>query len=181
MLPVPMLRLLARWRYGNYCPPVGRVRIADLRRTTPISRNFGFDRVVPIDLYYIEVFLARHASDIHGRVLEIGFNIYTQRFGGDRVQQSDVLHVDTKFPWVTILADLTQADDIPSEIFDCIIFTQTLQCIYDVEAALATLQRILKPAGVLLATFPGITQIPNLDGIGDSREHPPNVCSRRRF
>jgi SAM-dependent methyltransferase len=56
---------------------------------------------------------------------------------------------------------LTQADDVPSEIFDCIIFTQTLQCIYDVQAALATLQRVLKPGGVLLATFPGITQIPN--------------------
>jgi ubiquinone/menaquinone biosynthesis C-methylase UbiE len=59
----------------------------------------------------------------------------------------------------TIIADLTQADHIPSETFDCIILTQTLQLIYDVRAALKTLHRILKPGGVLLATFPGITQI----------------------
>jgi len=158
-----MLRLLARWRYGSYSPPVGRVRLTDLRRTTPISRKWGFDRGVPIDRYYIEGFLARHSSDIHGRVLEIGFNIYTLRFGGNQVKQSDVLHVDTNFPWVTIVADLTHGDEIPSEIFDCIIFTQTLQCIYDVPAALATLQRILKPGGVLLATFPGITHIPKTE------------------
>jgi Methyltransferase domain len=162
-LPIPMLRLLARWRHGSYYPPVGRVRLTDLRRTTPISRNFGFDRGVPIDRYYIEGFLARHATEIQGRVLEIGFNTYTRRFGGDRVKQSDVLHVDTSFPWVTLVADLTHADAIPSEIFDCIIFTQTLQCIYDVPAALATLQRGLKAGGVLLATFPGITQIPKTE------------------
>ena len=35
--------------------------------------------------------------------------------------------------------------------------------IYDVRAALSTLHRILKPGGVLLATFPGITQIDHFD------------------
>ena len=58
-----------------------------------------------------------------------------------------------------MLADLTCADHIPSDTFDCVILTQTLHLIYDVRAALKTLYRILKPGGVVLATFPGISQI----------------------
>src|SRR5207302_1422674 len=113
----------------------------------------------PIDRYYIENFLARHDSDIHGRVLEIGDDAYTRRFGGSRVTKSDVLHVAEGNPKATLVADLAQADWVPSEIFDCIIFTQTLQFIYDVKTVVRTLFRILKPGGVLLATVPGISQL----------------------
>src|SRR5437867_552274 len=139
--PVSLLRLLARWRGRSYWPSVGRVRFGDLRRCTPISRDFGFDRGLPVDRYFIERFLARHAQDIRGRVLEIGDNTYTRRFGGDRVVVSDVLHVSEGNPLATFVGDLTMADHIPSEAFDCIIVTQTLQLIYDVPAALATLCR----------------------------------------
>ncbi len=124
-----------------------------------MSRDFGYDRGQPIDRYYIEQFLDRHADDVHGRVLEIGDDAYTSRFGGDRVSVSDVLHVDDSNPAATIVGDLAQADHIPSDTFDCIILTQTLHLIYDVPAAIRTLHRILKPGGVLLATFPGVSQI----------------------
>ncbi len=140
-------------------PAVGEVRFGDLRRLTPISRQWGYDRGVPIDRYYIENFLARHQNDVRGRVLEIGDDAYTRRFGGERVTTIDVLHVSEGAPKATIIADLTRADHIPSDRFDCIVFTQTLQLIFDPCAALATLRRILKPGGVLLATFPGITHI----------------------
>ena len=63
-------------------PPLGRVRFGDLRRVDPIDGYFGYGRGLPIDRYYIEGFLARHAGDVHGRVLEIGDNTYTRRFGG---------------------------------------------------------------------------------------------------
>jgi SAM-dependent methyltransferase len=63
----------------------------------------------------------------------------------------------------TIVADLTCADHISPDTFDCIILTQTLQFIYDVQAALKTLYRILKPGGILLATFAGISQISRWD------------------
>jgi hypothetical protein len=39
------------------------------------------------------------------------------------------------------------------------VLTQTLHLIYDVRAAISTLHRILRPGGVLLTTFPGISQI----------------------
>ena len=70
-----------------------------------------------------------------------------------------MLHVAEGNPEATIIGDLTCAGHIPSDTFDCIILTQTLHIIYDVKAAIQTLYRILKPSGVLLATFPGITQI----------------------
>jgi SAM-dependent methyltransferase len=126
---------------------------------TPVSRQWGLDRGLPIDRYYIEQFLTAHSEDIHGHVLEVGDATYTHRFGGSRVIQSDVLHAVPGNPHATIVADLTCAEEIPSDTFDNIILTQTLQLIFDVQAALGTIYRILKPGGVVLVTFPGISQI----------------------
>jgi len=138
-------------------PRVGRVDFGDLRCLAPVSRHWGFDRGRPVDRYYIEAFLKRHADDIHGRVLEVGDDAYTRRFGGKRVTRRDVLHVSGTAPTATIIADLTDAPHVESDAFDCIILTQTLQLVYDVHAAIRTLQRILRPSGVLLLTVPGIT------------------------
>lgn len=134
-----------------------------LRRVEPISRSFGLDRGQPIDRYYIEQFLDRHANDIRGNVLEFGDDHYTRQFGDNRVTHSDVIHVREGNPNATIVADLCRADHIPSNSFDCIICTQTLMFIYDVNAAMRTLHRILKPGGSLLATVAGISQICRAD------------------
>lgn len=160
LLPLSLRRKiirLTRW------PPVGRVRFGSLRRLKPISDQWGMDRGRPVDRYYIERFLADHSPDIKGRVLEIGGNGYTVRFGGDQVTQSDVLHVAEDRPQVTIIGDLTDAGHIASDSFDCIILTQTLQAIYDVRAVICTVHRILKPGGVVLITVPGISQISRYD------------------
>lgn len=151
------LRRYSRW------PPVGRVDFGDLRRSQPISSDWGSDRGRPVDRYYIERFLADHAQDIRGRTLEIGTDAYTRKFGGDLVTQSDVLHVAEDRLGVTIIADLTIGDGIPAAAFDCVILTQTLQVIYDVPAALRTVHRVLKPGGCALATLPGISKISRYD------------------
>jgi glycosyltransferase involved in cell wall biosynthesis len=144
----------ADWR-----PPRGRVRFGDLRRVTPISREFGFDRGLPVDRYYIETFLERNASEIAGRVLEIGDDSYTKRFGSTRVSRADVLHVKAGNPRATFVGDLTDAVVLPEAAFDCIILTQTLHLIYDVRLAVARLHRALAPGGVVLVTAPGISPI----------------------
>ncbi len=141
------------------CP----INLGKLDHLHPISTHFGYDRGQPIDRHYIENFLSQHKNDVHGRVLEIGDNTYTKQFGGNRVKQSDILYAVEGNPSATIVADLTQADHIPSDTFDCIILTQTLQFIYDLPSAMKHLHRILKPGGVLLATLPGITQISRYD------------------
>jgi len=159
MLPGPMESWLRRRRLGDAPVPPGDVRFGDLRRLTPMSSAFGFDRGQPVDRYYIETFLGRNAADIRGRVLEVGDATYTRRFGGQLVSQSDVLHVSDGNPDATIVADLAHGDAIPSAAFDCVILTQTLHLVYDVRAAAATLRRILAPHGTCLITVPGISQI----------------------
>jgi SAM-dependent methyltransferase len=142
-------------------PAPGSVNFGDLRRVTPVSRHFGVDRGTALDRYYIEHFLQRHADDVRGRVLEVGENNYTRRYGGDRVTHSDVLHVQDGNPQATIIGDLADAPQIADATFDCIVLTQTLHMIYNARAAVRTLHRILKPGGVLLLTVPGITQVPH--------------------
>lgn len=139
--------------------PVGSVDFGDLNRPEPFSTEWGYDRGQPIDRLYIEEFLQTHSADVRGRVIEVGDATYTLRFGAERVSQSDVLHVKPGSPQATVIANLADADHIPSAIFDCIILTQTLHLIFDVRAAVKTLYRILAPGGVLLLTVPGISQI----------------------
>jgi SAM-dependent methyltransferase len=141
-------------------PAVGRANLGDLRSVEPVGRHFGTDRGDPVDRYYIEQFLARHATDVRGQVLEIGEDLYTRRYGGSAVTGSDVLHVRPGNPRATIVADLADAPGIPDGRFDCIILTQTLHLIYEARRAVATLHRILRPGGVLLMTVPGITPVP---------------------
>jgi SAM-dependent methyltransferase len=132
--------------------------LGTLRRTQPLSNDFGYDRGTPVDRYYIERFLAQHRSDVRGRVLEVKEPIYTKRFG-TQVERSDILDLDARNPRATFVADLAAADEVPSDAFDCFILTQTLQLIYRAEAAVRHAHRVLQPGGVLLATVPAVSRI----------------------
>lgn len=164
LLPSTSRERLFAWLQGlSMDPPRGRVRFGDLKRPTPISRLFGLDRGSPVDRYYMEHFLSTNASDIRGHVLEIGDDRYTRKFGAGRVARSDVLHVEPGHPEATVVADLTHAEHLASDVYDCIVFVATLDFIYDVRAAVRTLHRILKPGGVLLATLGGIRHVSRRD------------------
>lgn len=143
-------------------PRARAVRWGDLRRTTPISPDWGFERGTPVDRYYIEKFLAENRSDIRGRVLEVLEPRYTKMFGSG-VTHSEVLHVEEGYPHTTVVADLSDGEGLTSDYYDCVILTQTLQCVPDTAAAVRTLHRILKPGGVCLATIPTITRISRYD------------------
>jgi SAM-dependent methyltransferase len=132
--------------------------LGSLRRLSPLSDSWGFDRGTPVDRFYIEQFLERHRQDIHGRVLEIRDSTYTDRFGSAVVQR-DVLDINRDNPHATIIADLAAATTIPDNQFDCFVLTQTLQFIYDVRGALGHIARILRPGGVLLLTVPSVSRV----------------------
>ncbi len=91
--------------------------------------------------------------------MEMANDDYTRRFGGPKVVKSDILDVSKDNLRATIVTDLTTADDIPSNLFDCAIVTQTLQMIFDIQAAVKHLHRILKPGGVLLVTSAGTSKV----------------------
>ena len=159
LLPPAVYRRLqlARGRLTSWLGK-DRIRFGNFRRLTPISAEWGEDRGLSIDRHYIEQFLGMHSQDIRGHVLEIRDDTYVRRFGAGQVSKIDVLYPIDGNPRATIVADLSSADHIPSDTFDCIVLTQTLQYIYDTAAVIRTLHRILRPGGVLLATFPGISQ-----------------------
>jgi SAM-dependent methyltransferase len=163
-LPSQFWQRWCRWRRrDDDVPPIGQVGFGDLRRLQPIGPLFGLHRGDDLDLcidrYYITHFLAHYAPDIRGHVLEIADNVYTRRFGGEKVRRSDILYAPPGHPQATLVADLTRADHLPSDTFDCIILTQTLQYIFEVGTAIRTLYRLLRPGGVLLVTCPGISQM----------------------
>ena len=127
--------------------------------TSPISRNWGYDRGTPIDRYYIERFLAANSKDVRGRVLEVQEDDYSRRFGGAEVTGRDILNIDTSNPRATIVGDLSDPATLPADTFDCIILTQTLHLVFDMATALANIRRALRPGGVALITVPGITPV----------------------
>ena len=145
--------MIAKWQWLVFKRAIGRKN-----RFKPFSRAFGNDRGRPIDRYFIDRFIAAEAGCIRGRVLEIGDNEYTRLHGGGRVMQSDVL-MPAPHEGVTVVADLQNAPEIPDDSFDCIILTQVLQYIYDHHAAVATIRRILRPGGSVLATLPFMAAI----------------------
>ena len=142
-------------------PPEVRdgITFGDLRRTSPIARDWGYERGTPINRRYIEEFIERHATDITGSTLEVQEPDYTQRFGGERVARADVVDLDAGNTRATIVSDLRCAPNLPSETYDCLIITQTLHVIDDMRAVIAECERVLKPGGVLLATLPCASRV----------------------
>jgi SAM-dependent methyltransferase len=165
----------ARRVWRNYVPPSLRDRInrlraihreavaskpkdlGDLRRTTPIS-TWGAERGGSLPRAYIAEFLGQHEADIRGRVLEIASDRYASLFtvGVDRV---DILDVDRSNEQATFIANFADAPEVPDNAFDCVLVTQVLSWIYDVQAGFRTAHRILAPDGVMLATTPGLARL----------------------
>ena len=129
-----------------------------LRRTSPLSAVWGFDRGTPVDRYYIESFLEAHRKDISGHTLEVADSGYTHRFGTG-VTRAHVLDIDASNKEATLIADLSGHGQIPVSAFDCFIFTQTLQLVYDVKTAVGNAYSLLRPGGVLLASMPAVSRI----------------------
>lgn len=152
-------------------PAFGNVNFGDLRKLSPVDADFGWRRGAVIDRYYIDKFLAKHSADIRGRVLEMGDSKYTVKFGGDRVTRAEALSYTEGNPKATIVGDLTKADNLASDSFDCIILTQTLQMIYDFHTAIANVHRILKPGGVLLMTTHGTSKMCRFLGVDQWGEY----------
>lgn len=144
--------------------PLGWVDFGELRRLIPAGEFWGENRGNPIDCYYIDKFLKTNSNYIKGTVLEIGEALYAYRYGKENVIKSDIanISIDTDSQ-SAIRADSVFASYIPSETYDCIIFTQISQLIYELSPTIETLYRILKPNGVVLATMPGICR--NGDGV----------------
>lgn len=138
------------------------VRAALLGRPYPVDPGFGRGHGTPIDRHYIAAFLEAERAAITGRVLEVGDDAMTRRYGSG-VTTTDVLNVEPGTPGTTITGDLTSLTDVADGSFDCVVLVQTLHYVFDMRAAVAELHRILAPGGVVLCTVPGISQVSRYD------------------
>jgi SAM-dependent methyltransferase len=122
-----------------------------------------------VDRVYIERFLTSRAADIRGDVLEVGSATWATQLGGDRVKSVEILDYSTANRDATIIGDLANAGSLPRGRFDCFIAPQTLQFTFDIMEAVRTMERMLRPGGVALATFPAIAPIAreHMDREGD--------------
>lgn len=126
--------------------------------TKPISRCFGGERGKAVDRYYVERFINANKVDITGDVMEIAEPLYTEMFGGNRVKNSIILHVKG---WGSnaIKGNFETGEGLRENWVDCLICTQTMQYIFDLNTAAMNIFKILKPGGVALITVPGIKSI----------------------
>jgi SAM-dependent methyltransferase len=130
-------------------------RWGNLRRTTPFSSTFGFERGTPVDRHYLHRFLDTHRALITGDVLEVQTSSYTQRFGHDlgRVASFDIVPLFQP----TYLCDLAHSEAIlPSAAFDCVLLPNTLQHLRELDACLANILRVVRPGGAILASAAGL-------------------------
>ena len=133
-------------------PGVRQLRALQLRRLRPLAD--GRPRGTPIVRYYWARFLEEHRFDIRGDALEVGTTETIRGYGGHRLRSAEAMDLVAHSPDITVVADLSRADDVPSDRYDCFVNQFTMHVIHDVEAALYHSIRILKPGGVLLVNFP---------------------------
>lgn len=133
-------------------PVIRQLRCIQFRRLHPVG--YGLQRGTPVVRHYWENYLQRHSADIRGTALEIGTTSTLRRLGGEGVASADAMDLAAHSPEITVVADLSRANRIPADRYDCFINQFTMHLIYDVEAALYHSVRILKPGGVLLVNFP---------------------------
>jgi SAM-dependent methyltransferase len=154
--------------------------LGSIRRTTPVSDRWGWDRGTPIDRRFIEWFLEEHRRDIRGHVLEVRDRRYTDSYGSG-VERSDVLDIDETNTDATLVADLRATDELPEGRFDCFILAQTLQYVYEAESAVLSAHRLLRPGGVVLATVPAVSRIARSAGIDGDYWRFTSASCRRLF
>lgn len=133
----------------------------------PVSRKFGFERGQPIDRYFIENFLRNHSSHICGSVSEFGDTTYTDQFGLD-VTRSITISNDTIAQNTNddvIYGDISDPNfSYGKDLLDCIICTNVLNFIFNVDASVATMAQMIKPeGGVVLATLSSSGPISRFD------------------
>ncbi len=132
-------------------PLVRQLRTMRFRRLQPVDG--GHSEQLSIIRYYWADFLEAHRADVRGQGLEIGETTTLRAYGGEQLTEAAALDLAAHSPEVRVVADLSRADHVRSDSYDCFIVPFTTAVIYDLEAFLYHAIRLLKPGGVLLINF----------------------------
>jgi SAM-dependent methyltransferase len=120
----------------------------------PVRREFGIAQGTPIDAFYARRFLAHHAQDIRGRVLEWGAPGFASAAAGDQITTLDMPGA---------------AGAATPGAYDCVVSVDALAHAVEPRAALAALVDALRGGGVLLVVVPGLRQR-RLAGVAEDPE-----------
>lgn len=142
------VRYKKNWRSW---PLIRHLRALRFRRLTPIGD--GRSSELSVIRYYWYSYLDQHREDIRGRALEIGNTQTINLYGGSNLTQADALDLTASGPDVRVVADLSRADHVPGNQYDCFVNQFTTSVVYDMNAMLYHSIRLLKPGGVLLINF----------------------------
>jgi hypothetical protein len=136
-----------------------------LDRKNPFSRSFGLDRGEPIDRKMIEKFLESNSEKITGRIMEIGDDRYTIKYGRNLSQSIVFTGKGKSKASIAHDGDLTDYNSYSKlGSFDCVIATNVLNFIYDFDEAVLGLSRLTNTeGGVCLVTVAGISPISRYD------------------
>ena len=139
----------------------GRNRFLVLEELQPFSRDFGYSYCTPVDRFYINNFIHKHAKDIRGKIYEIGDDQYSSKFS-QKNSLIVILNAHDKYS-DSIRIDLNEKNFNLYNSADCIVLTQTLNFVYNFQNAISEVFNILKPGGVCLLTVAGLSQISRFD------------------
>jgi SAM-dependent methyltransferase len=103
--------------------------------------------------------ILRHTGDVCGTVLEIGcfVGILSEKIinqgkkeviGMDRLEKA--LNMAASRGIQPILGDIDNGINLPDHSVDCVVAAQILECVYDPDAALEEIHRVLKSRGTLI-------------------------------
>jgi SAM-dependent methyltransferase len=142
--------------YDYFVKPIVRLIRPYKQNEKFIANDFGFSRGTPIDRWYIHKFFLDNASLIRGSCLEFGELAYLNKYGGNLnnnviFNYSDIALLKNN----EIAGDLTKYLHLPESKFDCIVCVNVINFIYDINAALQGLKKMLKDDGYLIITVAG--------------------------
>jgi len=96
-----------------------------------------------------------------GTLAKVGDQSINERDVSDAMQRrlQDARQQRPDADYATIIGDLADPATLPTDRFDCVILTQTLQYVFDVEAAVANIRRSLREGGVALISVPALSPL----------------------
>ena len=132
-------------------PVIRYLRAIGFRRATPLGE--GRQGPISVIRYYWAEFLEYYRKDFCGRALEIGDTNTIRYYGGNQLTHAEALDLSPHNVEVKVVADLTRADEVAGDQYDCFLVQFSTNVLYDIESALYHAVRLLKPGGVLLTNF----------------------------
>jgi SAM-dependent methyltransferase len=121
-----------------------------------LGSDFGFSRGCPVDRFYIDQFFNSHRGVVTGVCLEFGDTSYIKKYG-NAVSGKYTFNYskDCSMTGYQLVGDVSKVEELPCEMFDCIVCVNVLNFIYDSLSSLRGLKKLLKPGGQIILTLAG--------------------------